>query len=315
MTCAVCGHEERVAYVLNTYPAQTMRQIADTIGISLDRVSRILRNAGRSPSPEHWRARQREASRAALSIHPDMRMEVPSVIEPDFIGRLISYDAQTGLFVWRHRPESMFATTHAAKAWNTKFASERAFTHLDSNGYFDGRIFRKLYRAHRIAWAVSYGEWPDGHIDHINGIRSDNRLENLRVVDGQKENAKNLRLSKNNTSGVTGVYLDRSRNLWVANIREGRKTYYLGSYRSINEAAAARKAAERRLGFHENHGKKIDEHYSGLVPTRHAGALSGRACGAGTSVPHSESASPKIPFKKTSFHAATANALGLRNHG
>ena len=54
-----------------------------------------------------------------------------------------------------------------------------------------------------------------------------------------------------------------------------------------------------------------DMEYSGLVPARHAGALSGRACGAGTSVPHSESASPKIPFKKTSFHSSPFSRRGV----
>lgn len=108
------------------------------------------------------------------------------------------------------------------------------------------------YRSHRLAWLYMTGEWPN-RIDHINRVRSDNRWENLRSVTSL-ENQRNLPKMKSNTSGVTGIHWDKSRCKWKADITLHNKTKYLGRFDDKFEAICARKSAERRYGFHYNHG-------------------------------------------------------------
>ncbi len=94
-----------------------------------------------------------------------------------------------------------------------------------------------------------------GHIDHINGDRGDNRISNLRVVTST-ENNRNKAINKNNTSGVTGVTWSKSRRKWIAQIHIGKIGKALGGFDRVEDAIAARKNAETRYGFHENHGRK-----------------------------------------------------------
>jgi hypothetical protein len=97
-----------------------------------------------------------------------------------------------------------------------------------------------------------YGDEPQD-IDHINGNRRDNRIANLRAVD-RRENMRNARLRSNNTSGIVGVTFSRDRKKWVAQINDG-KVRSLGRFDKFEDAVEARKAAERRAGFHPNHGR------------------------------------------------------------
>lgn len=106
--------------------------------------------------------------------------------------------------------------------------------------------------AHRLAWALHYGDWPTGQLDHINGIRDDNRIENLRAV-SLLENARNKAIPKNNTSGFIGVGWNKRKNKWQAYIAASGTQVYLGVFSTLEEAVAARSAAEIVYGFHENH--------------------------------------------------------------
>lgn len=91
-------------------------------------------------------------------------------------------------------------------------------------------------------------------IDHINHDRSDNRIENLRLVTGG-ENKKNQSIRKRNKSGFTGVGWHSKAKKWRAEIKSGGVYMYLGLYSSIGDAVNARKMAEIELGFHDNHGR------------------------------------------------------------
>ncbi len=95
---------------------------------------------------------------------------------------------------------------------------------------------------------------PSGEIDHINGDRTDNRICNLRDVTSAG-NSCNRRRQDRNTSGVTGVAWDKRASRWQARIGLNGKQKYLGYFDSLDEAVAARKAAELELGFHPNHGR------------------------------------------------------------
>lgn len=113
---------------------------------------------------------------------------------------------------------------------------------------------RKL-RAHRIVWEMHNGKIPPGYeIDHENHIRSDNRIENLRLVE-RRDNSLNKSRAKNNKSGVTGVYFKRDTCKWAAQIKIDGTIKYLGSFADWFDAVCARKSAENLHGFHINHGK------------------------------------------------------------
>lgn len=171
-----------------------------------------------------------------------MKKSLPQIEE---LRQVIRYDPETGHLFWLHRKD-------VRKHWNDRFAGGLALN-AHNEGYRSGTINGISCKAHRAAWALYYGEWPHGAIDHINGIKSDNRILNLRVVDCC-ENNKNKPIPKNNKSGFIGVH--RSGRKWTASIRANKRQIYLGSFDNISLAVAARQAAEQSYGFNYNHGRK-----------------------------------------------------------
>lgn len=144
-----------------------------------------------------------------------------------------SYDPETGVFC-------RLATNTSVRSTSASYAT----VSLDGGSVY----------AHRLAWAMVHGGWPEEPLDHINGDRTDNRIANLRAVP-QKLNCRNCRISKNNRSGANGVYWSNGRRKWVAQIMVDYRTRYLGIFETIEAAIKARKAAEREAGFHPNHGR------------------------------------------------------------
>ena len=173
---------------------------------------------------------------------------------PETLRKLLSYDPDTGLLMWKRRPLEMFATKNAFKSWNTRYCGNLAFGSIDGRGYRQGAIFSKYCLGHRVAYAVYYGVWPVGDIDHINGDKVDNRIENLREAT-QTENSRNMKIPTTNTSGVIGVSWDKKARRWRAGITAAGKQVYLGTFESFDDAVAARKAAEVKYGYHPNHGR------------------------------------------------------------
>lgn len=165
---------------------------------------------------------------------------------------LLSYDPDTGVFIWKARPEHLFPRQRDWKTWNSRFAGTVA-GNVNVHGYRAIMVFRKLHYAHRIAWVMHTGAWPENQIDHINQQRDDNRICNLREVTNQ-ENMKNSTRIRSNTSGATGVHWDTRRSRWVAQIKHDGRGRFLGYYTDFDEAVAARKAADCKYGFHPNHG-------------------------------------------------------------
>lgn len=109
---------------------------------------------------------------------------------------------------------------------------------------------RKLY-VHRVVWELAYGPIPDGMcIDHIDGDRSNNRLSNLRLVT-LSVNQRNAKIPSNNKMGIVGVYPFAKG--FVVRIAS---TKHVGYFTDFFEACCARKSAELRHGYHENHGRK-----------------------------------------------------------
>lgn len=167
----------------------------------------------------------------------------------------LDYDPITGTLTWKARGREWFKTEHHWQSWNTQHAGRVAGT-LNSNGYRRLNIAGRLLYAHRVIWLWMTGSWPKALIDHDNRKRDDNRWDNLREVTHQ-ENAKNQSLRSNNRSGVPGVYWDKMRCMWVANIRaNGEKTMYLGSFITKDAAESRRKDAEKSFGFSPQFGRE-----------------------------------------------------------
>ena len=163
----------------------------------------------------------------------------------EYLRQRLRYDPETGKLYWRENPT-------APKTWNTRYADTEAFT-TNFSGYRQGTLDKRRYLAHRVAWAIYYGDWPADSIDHIDHDPCNNRIENLREV-SHAENMKNMRMHRTNTSGATGVYWHPRRSKWMAAIRASDMLHHLGYFNNIGDAIAARKAAEAEYGFHTNHG-------------------------------------------------------------
>ena len=120
--------------------------------------------------------------------------------------------------------------------------------------YIQVRIDGTLHYAHRIVWVMLYGPIPSGEeIDHIDGDGTNNRAANLRLADSSI-NKRNQRRLPTNTSGATGVYVDKRRGGFdVAGHLNDRKIY-IGHAATFEEAVAMRRAFNVLHGFHENHG-------------------------------------------------------------
>lgn len=160
---------------------------------------------------------------------------------------LLDYDPGTGVLTWKRQPD-------ARPQWNGLWPGRRAgCTHC--HGYRIVRIDNVGYAEHRVVWLIVYGQWPKGQVDHLNHNRSDNRISNLRDA-SREQNARNRKKYSCNKSGHTGVIWYKASAQWEAVIRVNGYLHNLGRYDDIEDAIAARVAAERRFGFHKNHGRE-----------------------------------------------------------
>lgn len=164
---------------------------------------------------------------------------------------LLEYDEATGLFTWRRRDRTWFKSNHEHSRWNTRYARKPALT-ARIDGYPMGPILGKPYKAHRVAFCMTYGYFPK-YVDHINGIRHDNRICNLREAT-KVINGRNQKKNALNTSGVTGVYWWKAGQVWRAQIGVEGKRLYLGAFETKELAIEARKEAEAKYGFSPRHG-------------------------------------------------------------
>lgn len=133
-----------------------------------------------------------------------------------------------------------------------KYKAGKGFDHVNDQGYIIAFLLGKKWRAHHLAWLYEYGSLPTGQLDHINGVRTDNRIENLREVTSQ-ENSKNAKLYTTNSTGFRGT--GRSGKGYRAFITVSYKSIHLGCFQTLEEAIAARLKAEKLYNFHINHGR------------------------------------------------------------
>jgi hypothetical protein len=139
---------------------------------------------------------------------------------------LLDYDPETGALTWK------------ASCRNQVHASSLA-GYPNRFGYRDLSIRGRKYKAHRIAWCITTGAWPDKEIDHVNGDRDDNRLVNLRLAT-RSQNSANVGLGSRNKSGIKGVSFREGRfRPWSAHIQKDGVLIHLGSFATREEAGAA----------------------------------------------------------------------------
>lgn len=170
------------------------------------------------------------------------------------VRELFNYDPETGSLTWRQRPLSDFQSGGISNNWHAKHLGKEVGGICSIHGYRRVRMNGREWRAHRIIWLWVYGSLPEHEIDHINGKRADNRLVNLRSV-SHVENMRNAQIAGNNTSGRLGVSFALRDNIWRASIGVADQHIHLGNFATLEEACAARKAAEIVIGFHPNHGR------------------------------------------------------------
>lgn len=112
-------------------------------------------------------------------------------------------------------------------------------------GYFRVYFNGKYHKAHRVAWYLTYGEWPKDQIDHIDGDKSNNRINNLRDVDQTTNMYNQKKAHKHNSTGIIGV--GKSGKKFVAKIKVGGKLRHLGTYDTKEEASQAYEYYKQRL--------------------------------------------------------------------
>ena len=179
-------------------------------------------------------------------------------MEPEDLRQLLSYNPETGELVWLSRDESWFKKASDAKGWNKKYAGTKAFQTLYC-GYLQGHILKKHYFAHRVSWALYHGFWPSDQIDHVNGIRSDNRIANLRDV-SHSDNQKNVKLRHDNKSGMPGIDWKVGASAWRVRVSRDGARRLVGYFKNLDEAVAARRRAQQEAAYHVNHGRIAERH-------------------------------------------------------
>ena len=173
---------------------------------------------------------------ASLSTSHTLFQENTAMSKTDFttltierLREVLDYCPGTGLFTWKVNRGPVKAGDLAGSA--------------DTHGYRHITVNGKIFLAHRLSFFYVYERWPDGDIDHKNGIKTDNRILNLREATVSK-NMQNRKINKNASSPCKGVcWLNRSRR-WVAQIQISSVKIHLGQFIRLEDAIAARKAAE-----------------------------------------------------------------------
>lgn len=153
----------------------------------------------------------------------------------------LRYCPDTGNFYW------------LVKRTNNSFANVGDLAgSLDENGYIRLTFDGKKHRAHRLAFVFMGQELPE-QVDHVNGVRSDNRWVNLKESN-PLQNAKNAKRRSNSKTAITGVTFSKKHNKWKARVNHKGETLYLGLFANLDDAIIARENANIKYGYSYRHG-------------------------------------------------------------
>lgn len=149
------------------------------------------------------------------------------------VRHLLDYDSEQGIFYWRNPLKAKVRGQVAGG--------------VGPKGYKQVKVDGFRYLSHRLAWLHVHGEWPKGQIDHINGVRHDNRISNLRDVTPSVNNQNQRRALRNNATGLLGVSRTSSGKPYAASIGVAGKYKWLGTFDTPEEASQAYIEAKRSL--------------------------------------------------------------------
>jgi len=147
---------------------------------------------------------------------------------------LLHYDPETGVF--------------------TRVKTGKVSGHVDVVGYCTLGIDYKIYKAHRLAWLYVYGVWPSDMVDHINNVKSDNRIINLREANNT-QNQHNQTISSTSKTGVKNVHYNKKHKKYVGMFTYNCEKIYCGMFEKIEDANSA--VILKRIEYHKeyaNHG-------------------------------------------------------------
>lgn len=142
---------------------------------------------------------------------------------------IIHYDPETGVFTWKVNRSTVRAGQRAGG--------------INNGGYRKIRINNKWYTEHRLAWFYIYGEWPSKEVDHINHVRNDNRIENLRDISARANKGN----CTNHTSGFVGVFYHKDTSNWWARIKIDGRSKHLDTFDNPERASIAYQLAKHWL--------------------------------------------------------------------
>lgn len=156
-----------------------------------------------------------------------------SNIDCTLLHEFLQYDKETGVFIWKKKPCRKIPIGKVAGCLR--------------GGYITINLFGKRYQAHRLALIYVYGHCNSKDVDHINGIKNDNRIVNLRFATRSENKQNRLTRQPNNKSGYTGVDWHVVSNGWRATITIMRKQKHLGIFKTPDEAYVAYVEAKRKF--------------------------------------------------------------------
>lgn len=166
---------------------------------------------------------------------------------------ILSYSPETGVFIWAAKINRYISIGEVAGS-------------LNYQGYVTIMIRGRNYRAHRLAWLLMTGNWPKHQIDHVNGVRDDNRFSNLREATNSQNNRNRIKQA-NNTSGFKGVSFHNQMKRWRSSIMANGMSKHLGLFDTREEAYSAYCAAADNL-----HGEFIpSSSWGSKLPRQEAG--------------------------------------------
>jgi hypothetical protein len=172
-------------------------------------------------------------SKRFFALENKMLVLQRSILELHELKKLISYDPDSGIFTW-----IIDRTSHARKGKAVACKPHK------NTGYSSISVLGVRFLSHRLAWFFENGRLPVGWLDHKNGNRNDNRINNLRLATAS-ENNQNKKIESGNQSGFLGVSYIKKTGKWCAELRLDNKKVFQGTFVTVEMASKAYLEAKR----------------------------------------------------------------------
>lgn len=165
----------------------------------------------------------------------------------------LRYEPETGHLYW------------IKKSSDKTVVGKRAGWQRSKNGYRQVGLMGQIIYEHRLIWMMVNGKLPDSQVDHVNGVKDDNRYENLRHADSS-QNVANIGAKRDNTSGAKNVHWCNRTSKWIAKVKLYGKTHYGGAFDQYEDAVRASAVARQKVhGEFANHACRDSALLSGVI--------------------------------------------------